>query len=303
MPASRRRYDLLKKRLDVFTKMLQGIEEGDVRALHRSRVASRRLRELVPLLQLDHDTTRKLVRRLRRVTEALGAVRELDVLNILLDELHESGRYQHGGLSRITSAVAHDRDLARKRLLSKVPVAALERVAAKLAGVAADLEPSTHPNRREDSAWRWAIDARVTSRAERLAEAMRGAGSVYLAERLHVVRIALKKLRYAVELAVEAAGEKTSADLKTLKEVQDILGHLHDRQVLIDRVRQIQAASGADLRTERELEGIIDTLENECRRLHARYMRDRAKLSSICARSVARPQVGQARRPARRVAS
>jgi CHAD domain-containing protein len=304
MPAPRHRYDLLKKRLGVFTRMLQRVEQGDVRALHRSRVASRRLRELLPILQLDNDAARKLDRRLRRVTDGLGAVRELDVLTILLEELHESGRYSDGGLSRIAAATAHDRDVAGKHLKSKLPMAELRRLAGKFADVAHQLESDKGSNRRREAAWRWAIDARITRRAEGLMEAMRATGAVYLAERLHAVRIAVKKLRYAVELAVEAGGEKTSADLRTLKRAQDLLGRLHDRQVLVDRVRQIQAAASAELRAERELEAIVDTLENECRRLHARYVRDRASLADICARSVARPQAGPARRAtSRRLAS
>jgi CHAD domain-containing protein len=284
--------------------MLQRVEEGDVRALHRSRVASRRLRELLPILQLDNAVARKLDRRLRRVTDGLGAVRELDVLAILLEELHESGRYSDGGLSQVVAATAHDRDVAGKHLKSKLPMAELRRLASKFADVAHQLEADGGSTRRRDAAWRWAIDARITRRAEGLMEAMRAAGAVYLAERLHAVRIAVKKLRYAVELAVEAGGEKTSADLRTLKRAQDLLGRLHDRQVLVDRVRQIQAAASAELREERELEAIVDTLENECRRLHARYVRDRASLADICARSVARPQAGPARRAtSRRLAS
>ena len=301
MPASRHRYDLLHRRLDIFTRMLQGLEKGDVRALHRTRVASRRLRELLPILQLDHDVARKLGRRLRRVTHGLGAVRELDVVSMLLDELHESGRYDLGGLSRVAAPVAQDRAAARKRLVAKLPAAELRRVAHKLEDIAQDLKSDGASNRRHEAAWRWAIDARITRRADRLTAAMREAGAVYLAERLHAVRIALKKLRYAVELAAEAAGEKTTADLRTLKHAQELLGRLHDRQILIERVRQIQGAASADLRAERELEAILDTLENDCRRLHARYVRDRAGLADLCTRAAARPHPVLAS-PGRRVA-
>src|SRR5260370_39500596 len=80
------RSDLLKTRLDRFARMLPGVEAGELRALHRARVASRRLRELLPVLQLHPDATRKHLRRLRNVTERLGAVRELDVLLLLIDE-------------------------------------------------------------------------------------------------------------------------------------------------------------------------------------------------------------------------
>ena len=49
--------------------------------------------------------------------------------------------------------------------------------------------------------------ARRQARDARCAAAMAEAGALYLPERLHAVRIAVKKLRYAVELSTEAAGE------------------------------------------------------------------------------------------------
>src|SRR6266550_3674516 len=133
MPAFHPRYDLLRKRLEVFTRVLHGVERGDVRALHRTRVASRRLREVLPILQVDADTTRKLVRRLRRVTDRLGSVRELDVFLLVLEELHESGRYSDTGLKRVAAAVSEERDQARKRLYEKLPTAELRRLANRLA--------------------------------------------------------------------------------------------------------------------------------------------------------------------------
>ena len=108
----------------------------------------------------------------------------------------------------------------------------------------------------------------------------------------------------ASELAADMTGDKKSPDLRTLRHSQDVLGRMHDLQVLIDRVRQIQAAAGSDLRAERELEAIVDTLENDCRRLHARYVRERTALGALCARLIARlPAAAPARRPAARRAA
>jgi len=272
-----------------------------MRALHRMRVASRRLRELIPILQLDRDVARKLGRRLRRVTDQLGSVRELDVLIVLLDELHESSRYHEGGLSRVSAEVARHRDEARKSLAAKLPKEKLSRIVTKLEHIGgANSTVAATANGRQHTMRRWAVEARIASRAERLAEAIREAGAMYLPDRLHAVRIAVKKVRYSVELAADIAGEKTTPDLRTLTHAQDVLGRMHDLQVLIDRVRQIQAAASADIRAERELEAIVDTLENDCRRLHARYVRDRAALLTICARSAARAQAPSARRVALR---
>ena len=267
-----------------------------MRAIHRTRVASRRLREVLPILQLDATLARKLGRRLKRVTERLGAVRELDVLMLLLDDLRQDRKYAPRALQRTADAVSEERARARDRLMSRLPVNELRRLARKLDGVARDLEGADTTPRRA-SAWRWAVDARVAQRAGRLDRAVQAAGSVYLPERIHQVRIGVKKLRYAVELGNEIAGRSGSADARALKRSQELLGQLHDVQVLIDWVRQVQASlNPPDLAAWRELDALVRGLENSCRRMHARYMRQRATLTDICGRLASAPRASTASR-------
>jgi|KBSMisStaDraftv2_1062788.scaffolds.fasta_scaffold14127_5 CHAD domain-containing protein len=283
MPVFTTRSELLKKRVDQFTRVLHAVEEGDVRALHQARVASRRLRELVPLLQLEHGTTRKLARRLRKVTGRLGTVRELDVLLLLIDELHVSGR-RGGGLGRVGVRVSKNRDRARKRLLARFPIAEMARMARKLDRIVAALQEAERASSKTAArSWRWAIDARVAKRAARLASAMSEAGALYLPERLHAVRIAGKKLRYAVELSSEAwGGRGGGVDLRVLKRSQELLGRMHDVQMLIDEVRQTQASlTPPSVTVWRDLDVLVASLEDDCRRLHARYVRLRDELEAV----------------------
>jgi CHAD domain-containing protein len=289
--SSTRRYDLLSSRLDRFTRTLPGVESGEIGAVHRARVASRRLRELLPVLGLEQPVVRKFGRRLRKLTRRLGSVRDLDVLILLVDELRESGRLPDRALRRVGNAVHQARDEARGALPLKAVAADLKRVGRKLEAVAAGLESA---DQERAPAWRWAVDARVLRRASTLKAAIEDAGAVYLPERIHSVRLALKKLRYGVELATETAGIRESADLTTLKRGQELLGKLRDLQVLIERVRRVQASlTPPDLLAWRELDALVTALEHSCRRLHARYVHDRAALTVLCDRFAARPSSGR----------
>jgi CHAD domain-containing protein len=291
MRVSTTRSELLKKRVDPFTRVLAALEQGDVTALHRARVASRRLRELLPVLQLESAVARKLNRRLRKVTSRLGNVRELDVLLLLIDELHVSRRARGAALSRVGITVAKGRDEARKRLASKLPIANMSRLGRKLDRLVEELR-STEESSSKTAArhWRWAAEARVAGRASRLTEAIQEAGAVYLPERLHAVRIALKKLRYAVELLREIGAGVTAADLRALKRGQDLLGRMHDLQVLMESVRKVQASlTPPNLTVWRDLDALVVSIEDDCRHLHAQYMHLRDTLTAVTDRLSARP--------------
>jgi CHAD domain-containing protein len=256
-------------------------------------VGSRRLRELLPVLQLRSGD--KLGRRLRRVTRQLGDVRELDVLSMVIDELGLSRPHEQRALGLVKTEVERARDAARNKLQGSGVAAEAQHVADKLAEV---LKHLGHDRDHEDDrTWRWVLEARVARRATAFERAMDAAGSVYLPERLHAVRIALKKLRYGAELAAEAIGRPDRKTLQALKKAQGLLGRMHDLQVLIDRVRSVQAAlAPPDLNRWRDLDRLIRTLERSCRKLHAHYVRDRSKFVELSGRLAARSADSRSRK-------
>ena len=288
MSAPRTRHKLLKARIDRFTRLLHGVAQGDVRAIHRTRVASRRLRELLPMLQLDGNTAERLAARLRTITRQLGEVRELDVLLGVVDELHASDGASKRVLGQIGGVIRLSREHAREKHVGKPLIAELHRIARKLAAAADALE------KREDDAprqraWRLASEARVARRAETLREAIVEAGAIYIPERLHTVRIALKKFRYAVEVEQEASRHERPAELRVLKRGQDLLGRMHDLQVLIDTARTTQAGVNTpSVAAWREYDALVTRLERECRELHARYVRERIAIAALAEKRAAK---------------
>ena len=101
--------------------------------------------------------------------------------------------------------------------------------------------------------------------------AIAAAGHMYAPEPLHQVRIAAKKLRYALELAEDAGIKSASAPVRAVKRVQDTLGRLHDLQVLQTHVAAVQASRDRSL-PDGGLAIVSRALEDECRHLHARYV-------------------------------
>jgi CHAD domain-containing protein len=285
----RQQSDTFKKRLDPFVRALSRLEARDAEALHQARVGSRRLRELVPVLELQGDTARKVVQRLRRVTRRLGRLRELDVLQPIIDDLRQTGLHSDEALDRVAAAIAEEASRTRQWLERKLPARKRDRLARTLDDIGRHIDGSRaarHTHARDASAWVWAVDARIVRRAKRLATALVDAGALYDATRLHNVRIALKKLRYAVELSADARRVNRAAEIATLKRAQDTLGRLHDFEVFGDRVQRVReqaaaASSGIDVRT---FDSLVDAVERECHHMHAAFMSERSELVAIADR-------------------
>jgi CHAD domain-containing protein len=280
-------YASLRKRVHAFANQSKRIDEGNADALHRTRVSSRRLRELLPVLRLDGRTTRKLDRRLRRVTRRLGAVRDLDVLMDLIGELQRDRRYPKTALQVLQRSVEEKQKAAREELDAKLSIQKLQKITRALKRGAKqvdgdDGETNQAVKHRLLKTTVWVIEARAARRATRVQQAIEAAGTVYVAAPLHQVRIALKKLRFALELCAEVKGEGASREITVLRNAQGLLGRLHDLQVLIDHAREMQASRvESDPAGWRDFASLIRVLERDCRKLHARYVRTSPKLLAI----------------------
>ena len=291
MPVSPRRYDLLGSRLRAFTRALPRIKSGDARAVGRAWTASRRLRELLPVLQLDGPTAEKLTVRIRRVTRRLRDVRQSDVLLALLDELDATDRRGRLARGRVRDDVQRLSERARAELFRRKIGNDVRRLSEKLASVLKALSVEKDDPARTRGL-DWAAKARAARRATDLKDAMNSAGAVYLPARLDAVRASLSKLRYGAELASEAGGSVAAGDVRMLARVQTLLGRLDESQKLIDRARHVQGSLATpDLKAWRDLDSLIVSLENRCRGLHARYVRERSALVALCDRLVARSPV------------
>jgi CHAD domain-containing protein len=269
---------LLKQRLTTLIDAMPAAQAGDTRSVHQARVASRRLREALPVLRrsVDSEVLGRVRRQVRRMTRALGPVRELDVALGHLDELGAKRIVSARALSRVRQEIARERIKCRRELLAAITPGKIDKLRQRLGHVTKG--PEAQPADAVLEA-----DQQVVRRAGKLAAAIERAGSLYLPDRLHAVRIAAKKLRYALEVERELKRSRATARIMQLKRLQDLLGRMHDFEIVIDRTRQVQASvAETDRRLALELDALVRTLEEECRQDHATYMRRRAATLRLC---------------------
>jgi len=277
--------DAFRTRLDAFTSHIPGVADGRDDAVHGARVAVRRLREVVPLLGFEARAERKLSRRLRKITQRLGPLRELDVMCALIAECAEKTQGS-SAVNAVGAAADRQRDEGRSATVKALSTK-MERLALRLERACQRLAANEKRNRRAAAtrAGLWALDARLVRRAKQLDDAIDRAACVYAPAQLHDVRIALKKFRYAAELWHDVEGRRAGADISVLKAGQDVLGRLHDLEGLIALARHVQASlTPPDLNTWRDLSRFVHSLEDECRQLHARFVGIRHKLLGIARR-------------------
>ena len=270
---------VIRQRVAALGRALPAARKGDVNGVHQARVATRRLREAFPLMA-NRRVGRKLRKQMRRLTRGLGPVRELDVALITLDEIRASGDAPEGGVGRLREVIGEERERLVVAMIRQIDRLDLKKVQKKaLVDRSRDAAAVTRVDRKRVEQ----ADARAARRADDVRAAIDNAAGIYLADRLHAVRIAVKKLRYAMEIARELRASRALARLRTLKRVQDLLGHIHDLEVLIARTRALQGtATVRDLKLSGELDRLVRFLEMECRRLHVRYMNERKALLAIC---------------------
>jgi CHAD domain-containing protein len=270
---------LIRQRLAALSRTLPGARKGDVHAVHGARVATRRIREALPLVAPGRSG-KVLSKSVRRLTRALGGVRELDVALLHLDQLRNSGDVPETAIASLRQLVTEERQRLGSEMMRRLMQYNLPRLQKKAVEAArrGPVRDSGRDPRRVAAAM-----ARAARRAVGLRAAIDNAAGIYLPDRLHEVRIAVKKLRYALEIARDLSGSRATARIRTLKRVQDLLGRMHDLEMLIARTRAIQGRAGAaNLRLSGDLDRLVRRLENECRRLHVRYMNERKALRAIC---------------------
>ena len=267
-----------ERAIRAFGKHLPRAIEGEVESLHQCRVATRRLREILPLCaaEVPQAVAARARRRLRRVGRAMGGVREVDVALGLIDELSQRGVVDAAAAERLRQHLRDERDEGRERMLDRLQAVNTRRLERDLAEVARVLRM-----RDQSDGWAQTLAVRMGRRAQRVRQAVWVAGALYVSDRVHSVRIAAKTLRYVLELAGDTGEAPTKVRVRTIKHVQDVLGRLHDVDVLAGSINELTLPGLEPEPSRGGLERLRPELDRECRELHSQYVARRESLLEI----------------------
>ena len=268
-------HTLVQQQLDTILGYLPGVFDGDVEAIHDARIATRRLREVLPLGGESYE--RGFVRDIRKAGRNLGRVRDLDVMRCLLDTLGERLPGAGGAVALAKRGLKARQMRERRRMVEKlegIDLKSLRKHVGRsghtwvLPVMAAVHSPS----------WVSALSDRIATRAAEAAAAIEHATGIYFADRAHRARIGIKKLRYVTEVAVATGVWRPRRVLKDLRRVQGLLGDIHDAEVLIAEIDDLAGPEA----TPADIAAVKHTLEDDIARSHAEYLRKRDRVLTIC---------------------
>lgn len=203
---------------------------------HDMRVASRRLRvalrEAAPLLEPAQRG--RVMDGLSTVTRALGHVRELDVMLLMMEEYAKDA---YGPWKRAAEhAISEIRGVRREASHGCAEaVQTLEQPEFET-----DLRAIVQTLRAAKGQALDAGAAGLKKRLGRFRKDYRDWRESEQEEQLHRARISCKKLRYAAEFYAPAYDKRMREFIDTLKMAQEMLGDWHDAHMLCDALRRIE---------------------------------------------------------------
>jgi CHAD domain-containing protein len=240
---------LIRKQTDKLAEHLAELGKTEnIESLHQTRVVCRRLHEALVFFTDCFDpayvegwkkTTKKLLRQLSMPRDLDVQVEFLEQFIAGLDSEHRAVR---PGIERLLL-----RQKQCRQKLQKQVVAAAKRFQKKhvLINIRLQIDKSLYlseiyppPESREELLDR--LIRYVSPRLKDVQERQSCIDHPQDAEKHHRLRIAIKKLRYTVEIGNAILSDALTDYIESLKEAQTILGELHDCNVWIETIRHFE---------------------------------------------------------------
>lgn len=241
----------LDRMMGLEPKVLRGEKPG---AIHDFRVASRRLQQALDLLCPPEPSHRilRLRRSVARSRKTLSEVRNHDVFIRRIGRILATKRpARREAWQSVADYLQKQRKKTRARAAAKVAKLKLSRVYVRLRTL---LEPEAFfagksPGAARSKAWeslgegdfRERLATEVQNVWEAFEEASARARDASEATTVHSLRLAVKRLRYLMEIIHEFEAVHSGRALKLLQIMQDFLGDWHDLEVAEQMMSRLAA--------------------------------------------------------------
>jgi CHAD domain-containing protein len=232
--------DAGRKIVGAFFKAMQENVEGtrageDPEALHDMRVATRRMRAALRVLQpyMHEERTDSVRRGLRAVARALGAVRDFDVLIVRAEAFQQTlPEEQRADMDGLLDEWRTRRRKERRALLRLLDSKDYTRFVKEMGRfVEEDIpDPDIGTAEIEPFQVRHVAPSAILSHYEQV-RAYETVMSAPTIEQLHALRIRGKYLRYTLECFRETLPPEAGELIREVTAMQDELGEIHDADV------------------------------------------------------------------------
>ncbi len=237
--------ETLQRLLEGIDSLIDGvISSTDIEYVHKTRVASRRLRAALPLFRCCYPkkTYKAWTEEIKKVTRLLAAARDLDVQITFLEQYAKKlGSAQE---KTAIDAILASHRVSRRRA-QKAVVAGLEELKAtgtlnwiRSFCVQTVTDQTRQPVKQgevlEQAHWH------ISFRLDDFLSMEKYVPQERKHLQHHQMRIYAKKLRYTMECFAPLYQDKLVEEISTMKEFQDVLGEMHDCDIWLEVIAQFR---------------------------------------------------------------
>lgn len=217
---------------------IEGVKSSkDIEAIHQMRVASRRMRSALAIFNacFRKPIIKSILKDVRDVTSALGEARDLDVHLEYLKGVasNYSSAKLAPGIRRLILRLTQKRQEIQGRVRQAMDRFVKDDVVGAISEWSAPLLAITEGVYLFSPAlYHLGFDV-ITQRLNELESREEVVRDPYEVSELHAMRISAKRLRYTLEAFEELYGDPIKPFLTEVKQIQEILGNVHDLDVWI----------------------------------------------------------------------
>ncbi len=216
-------------------------EAEDIEFIHRMRVASRRIRSCLPLFEdcFPPKKYKEWRKGIRNITRTLREVRDTDVqiafLKTYIEKLEDENL--RPGVERFLLRLRQNRERMQPRVIKAIDLLEESGVVDDMEKLCRRMGKGCAAELHSPEVYQKALNS-ITSRLEGI---FSHEASVYMPENIeehHAMRIAVKRLRYSMEVFSPLYEGELENQIDVCKKLQDLLGDMHDYDIWMENLPQ-----------------------------------------------------------------